>query len=226
MLIRYRLMLGTVIGALACLYFGGEEYGLSARSSKEPEEISVRDLIRRGPAGNPNIILKDFSIFEGYVYQKKMISGRWTKVWVPIVPKDDDQADGDQKAAIHVFLYSEDVANEAEARRRFSKPKLRGLINEEAPRPGIIGSIMIENRYPGTKSEKCILIVEGKEPAGVLKLGLFAFGFIAFTGLTGGIWYIARQLDKDEAEKKRAAKTKPAGKNKKGDAEAESIFIE
>jgi len=225
MLIRYRLMVGTLIGAFGCLYFGVEECRLSARSSKEPEEISVRDLIRRGPEGNPNIILTDFSIFEDYICQKKMISGRWTKVWVPIVPKDDD-TEGDQKAAIHVFMYSENVTNEAEARLRFSKPKLRGLINQEAPKPGIIGSIMIEKRYPGTKSHNCIIIVEGKEPAGVLKLGLLAFGFLAFTGLTFGIWYIARQVDKDEAEKKRAAKATPAAKEKKGDAAPESIFIE
>src|SRR5262245_7789406 len=86
MLVRYRLMFFTATGALAFVYFGTEEYSLSARSSKEPEEISVRDLIRRGPEGNPNIVLKDFSIFEDYVYKKKMISGRWTKVWVPIVP--------------------------------------------------------------------------------------------------------------------------------------------
>jgi hypothetical protein len=224
-MIRYRLMLGTLIGALGCLYFGVQEYALSARSSNEPEEISVRDLIRRGPEGNPNIILTDFSIFEDYICQKKMISGRWTKVWVPIVPKDDD-ADGDQTAAIHIFLYSENVANEAEARQRFSKPKLRGLINQEAPKPGIIGSIMIEKRYPGTKPHNCIIIVEGKEPAGVLKLGLFAFGFMAFAGLTFGIWYIARLADKDEAEKKRAAQARPASKKKRGDAEPESIFIE
>jgi hypothetical protein len=226
MLLRYRLMLITVIGALACLYFGGEEYVLSARSSKEPEEISVRDLIRRGPDGNPNIILKDYSIFEDYVYKKKMISGRWTKVWVPIVPKDDDETNTDEKAAIHVFLYSEDVANEGEARQRFSKPRLRGLISQQAPKPGIINSILIEKRYPGTQTHNCIIIVEGKEPAGVVKLGLFAFGIVAFTGLTGGIWYIARQVDKDEAEKKLAEKKKPAGKNKKGDAEPDSIFIE
>jgi len=225
MLIRYRLMLGTMIGALACLYFGTQEFLLSARSSREPEEISVRDLIRRGPEGNPNIILTDFSIFEDYICQKKMISGRWTKVWVPIVPKDDN-TEGDEKAAIHVFMYSENVANEAEARLRFSKPKLRGLINQEAPKPGIIGSIMIEKRYPGTKPHNCIIIVEGKEPAGVLKLGLLAFGFLAFAGPTFGIWYIARQVDKDEAEKKLAAKTRPAGKKKEDDVEPESIFIE
>ncbi len=223
MLVRYRLMLATAIGAAACLYFGGEEFVLSARSSNEPEEISVRDLIRRGPDGNPNVILKDFSIFEGYVYQQKLISRRWTKVWVPIVPNDDDETNANQESAIHVFLYSEDIANDREARQRFGKPRLRGLINQQAPKPGIIGSVLIEKRYPGTQPSQCIIIVEGKEPAGVLKLGLFAFGFLAFTGLTAGVWYIARQVDKGEAEKNLADKNKPGGE--KGDEESESIFI-
>src|SRR5262249_18214666 len=91
---RYALMFFTLAGAGACALFAVDEYRLSARSSQEPEEISLRNLINRGPNGNPNIILTDFSIFEDYVYQKKLVSGRWTKVWVPIVPTDKEDTPG------------------------------------------------------------------------------------------------------------------------------------
>jgi hypothetical protein len=205
-------MFFTLAGAGACALFGVQEYRLSARSSQEPEEVSLRDLIKRGPEGNPNIILKDFSIFEDYVYQKKLVSGRWTKVWVPIVPTDGDEAGTGRSAAIHAFLFSEDVGSEKEVRQRFDRPKLRGMVDPDAPKPGIVGSVLIRRSYPGTDPSKCIIIVEGKEPAGVLKLGLFSVGFVVLIVLTGFIWYLARQLDKVEVETKPADKNQPSGR--------------
>ncbi len=138
---------------------------LSARSSNEPEEISVRDLIRRGPDGNPNVILKGFlNLRRLCLLKQKLISRRWTKVWVPIVPNDDDETNANQESAIYVFLYSEDIANDREARQRFGKPRLprSGLINQQPPKPGIIGSVLIEKRYPGTQPSQCIIIVEAQ----------------------------------------------------------------
>ena len=82
MRLRHYLMLFTLMGAAACALFGAEDYRMSMRSSQEPEEISLRALLERGPEGNPNIVLKDFSLFEEFVSQKKRFAGRWTKVWV------------------------------------------------------------------------------------------------------------------------------------------------
>lgn len=196
--LRYWLMLFTFGGAGLCAVFWIEEYRLSSRSSQEPEEISLRDLIKRGPGGNPNIILKDFSIFEDYVYQRKLVSGRWTKVWVPIVPTDGDEADAAKPAAIRAFLFSADVGNDKEVRQRFDRPQLRGMVNPDAAKPGILGGGLIRRSYPGTDPNTCLIIEEGKEPAGVLKLVLLGVGFLLGTGLTGAIWYLARQLDKIE----------------------------
>lgn len=75
MRLRYCFMFFPLMGAGTCAIFGVQEYLLAARSSHEPEEISLRDLIKRGPGGNPNIILTDFSLFEDYVSQN---GGTWT----------------------------------------------------------------------------------------------------------------------------------------------------
>jgi hypothetical protein len=197
MRIRLALMGITLIAAGTCAYFGAEAYYLASRSSQEPEEISLQDLIKRGSEGNPNIILKDFVIFDDFVYEKKALSARWTRVWVPVVPSNEaEKASG--KAAIRVFLYSENVGNEKEARARFEHPKMRGLVNPNAPKPGIIGSVLIKRSYPGTDPSRCIMIEEGLEPAGPLKLLMYALGVALFLGMTGGIWYLARQFDKME----------------------------
>ncbi|MBV9123450.1 MAG: hypothetical protein JO112_08845, partial [Planctomycetes bacterium] len=75
---------------------GFKERGVAEASSKEPEEISLKDLIARGPEGNPNIILKDFVLRKNYVYQTR--NGSWDGAWVPVAPRSaagPNQAGGD-----------------------------------------------------------------------------------------------------------------------------------
>ncbi len=177
MRLRYYLMFFTLMGAGACAIFGVHEYLLSARSSREPEEISLRDLIARGPEGNPNIILKDFSIFEGYIYEKKRLSGKWTKVWIPIIPTDDDENASGKPAAIRAFVFSKHVGSEEEVHQWFDRSQLRCMVNPDAPKPGIIGSVLIKRSYPGTDPNKCIILEEGKEPVGPASVGTFRRGF-------------------------------------------------
>lgn len=216
MRIRHYLMLFTLMGAAACALFGAEDYRISTQSSQEPEEISLRALLERGPGGNPNIVLKDFSLFDEYVTQKKRLAQRWTKVWVPIIPTDGDEGAAGQPAAIRAFLYSENVGSEEELRQRFDKPRLRGMVSPGAPTPGVISSVLIKRRL-GTEPNQCLIIEEGKEPAGVLKLILYGIGFVLLTGLTVGIWYLARAFDKMEVEPKSADGTGLGGRNEKAE---------
>ena len=58
---------------------------LAKRASAEPERISLSNLIGRGRDGNPNIILTNFTVVD--VVTEKTITGRWTKVWIPVVPE-------------------------------------------------------------------------------------------------------------------------------------------
>jgi len=219
-------MLITAIGAMACAFFGGNEYLLFSQSTKEPEEISLRELIQRGSDGNPNIILTDYEIFNDYIYRKRLLGRVWQKVWIPIVPSDEDgdETAVDSNPAIHVFLYGEDVEGESGVRERFDRPQFRGMINPMAPTPGIIQSVLINQRYPGTKVENCMIIVEGKEPPGVMILGLFGFGFIAFFGMTAGIWYVAKKLDEVEEEPESADRKQPAA-SKPGEGAEIDVFL-
>jgi hypothetical protein len=220
--LRHGLMFFTLAGAGACAYFRGNEYLLSARSSAEPEEISLRDLIQRGPQGNPNIILKDFAV-ENYLHEKKLLSAKWPKVWVPVVPADEAEVAADQRSPIYVFLYGENVSGEQDARQRFDRPRFRGLVDSEARQPSILGTLLLNSHYRLTDRDKSMIIVEGKEPASVLKLGLYGFGLVLLVGLTAGIWYLARKLDKIELESQSAKKKQPGGKGP--DEAQESIFI-
>lgn len=212
MRLRYVLMVFPLMLAGLCAVFGIQEYALSARSSQQPEETSLRDLIKRGPGGNPNIILKDFSIFEDYVYEKRF--GEWKRVWVPIIPTGSDDV-ALSKRAIRAFLYSEDLRNDKEVRQRFGKAKLRCMVNPEAPKPGIIGSILIEKSYPGTKSSDCIIIEEGKEPASPLKLSLYAMGVAFFVGLCPFIWVAAWLFGRVKVEPQATDRNRTVGSGRR-----------
>jgi len=218
-------MFVTLFGALICAIFGLEELSLSQRSSREPEEISLIQLIRRGPDGNPNIVLTDFSIFDDYIYRKNLVGGTWTKVWVPILPSVGSTAGDKEPAAIRAFLYSEDIQNEAQVRQRFDRPKLRGMVNPNATKPGIIGRMLIRKNFPGTAPEKCLIIEEGKEPAGILKLALWALGFVVFVCLTPAIWYRCRQLEKARSEVKLIEKI-PSKVSRDRDGVSEAIILD
>jgi hypothetical protein len=205
-------MICTLLAAGACAVFFVQNYQLAHTSSAEAEEISLKDLIKRGPEGNPNVIVKDFVICEDYVVEKKLASGAWTKVWVPIVPADEPEPKaGDKEATVYVFIFSDNITNEQQVSQRLGRPTLRGLVNKDAPRPGILGSARLRMRYPKTDTSRALILEEGRDPPGWFTLGLLASGTVVGLGLTGIVWYLGRLIDKAVAagkEKLRAAKQK------------------
>ena len=176
-----------------CAFFGVRETDLALRSSSEAEQISLRNLISRGPEGNPNIILTDFAIVDEYAVEKKRLSGKWTKVWVPIVPADTSP--DTMPLAVHAVIFSDKVENARQVHERFDRPQLRGLIDPQAAEPGLTASIMWKSKFPNLDLKKCIVIVEGKRPASILKLILLWLGCLLFLGMAGSVWYLARKMD-------------------------------
>jgi len=75
------LIVGAILAAV-----GFQEWSVARTATKQPEEISLKDLIARGAEGNPNIILKDYELCDNFVYETKGGTS-WTHVWVPIVPR-------------------------------------------------------------------------------------------------------------------------------------------
>src|SRR5258708_30800286 len=144
MQLRLGLMIFSSMGALGCAVVGINEYELASRSSTVPEEIALADLIRRGPAGNPNILLADFDICDDFIYQTRRRSKHWSKVWGPIVPSTQGDTIGDQSAAVQAFLYSDAVGNEQEVYDRLDRAKLHGMVDATVEKPGIKSSKMIK----------------------------------------------------------------------------------
>jgi hypothetical protein len=145
--------------------------------------ISLKQLIARGPEGNPNIILTDYVIDKkAGVVESKERSKTWTKVWVPAAPKDEVTVFPDGRADfpnVRAILMSTHVSNETELATRLQKDRLPGMVTNRVTKLGPTEKRLLRESYPNTDLDRCLIIEEGREPSGVGKvMALGAAGVI------------------------------------------------
>jgi hypothetical protein len=174
-----RIWIGIMLLIFGGILFGvgWQERGMAANASAQPEEISLKNLIARGPDGNPNIILTDYVLCENLVYESK--NGRWTKVWIPAIPTTDlppNATKVGRPGNIRALVFSINAGNEAEVEQRCQQPKLRALVTNKIVSLGGQEKKLLEQNYPGTDFARCLIIQEGREPAGSTKLLLMLGG--------------------------------------------------
>src|SRR5439155_21347296 len=101
------------------IFLGLREHSLAVVASKEPEQITLKNLIARGPDSNPNIILTDFALCDNFVYETK--NGRWNKAWVPIISREElppGQASGGKPEAVQAIMVTMKARDQAELYNR------------------------------------------------------------------------------------------------------------
>jgi hypothetical protein len=199
---RY-LLWGAVSGVVAggmIFIVGLKERSLAATASKASEEIALKDLIARGPDGNPNIILKDFALCENYVCKTR--GTRWDSVWIPAVPRDavpQGQGMGAKQDNIQALIFTINARNEQDLLLRCDQPRLPALVTNRMVSLGSEEKKLLQQSYPGTDFSRCLIIQEGREPASAVKQsvmigggGLLALIGTGLLGLIGVQWYRER----------------------------------
>ncbi len=155
-----------------CLIVAGmQERGLAKMSSAVPEEIKLKDLIARGPNGNPNIILTDYVAPGDYVALTK--NGSWESVCVPVVPPEMmPQGIGGpfRPPQVQALIRSTSAKTQQEVERICSQPKVRALVTNRIASISAQERTKLSESYPGTDFSQCLIIHEGREPAGATKL--------------------------------------------------------
>jgi hypothetical protein len=168
-------------------YLGFQELRLSSTANDTPEEITLKKLIERGVEGNPHVVLSDFILGSNIVYSSR--SGRWTKVWVPVIPFEGikvDAAGAVRADNVQALLCSTHVANAQELETRLNQPKLKALVINKIASIGSKERELLKPTYPNIDFDKCLIIEEGREPAGRMKLlAMLGGGGAAF--LAGGV---------------------------------------
>jgi hypothetical protein len=172
----------VVFVGVVLMVVGFMEQGVAAKASKVPEEITLKNLIARGPDGNPNILLTDFQLCENYVYKTK--NGIWQSAWVPAVPRDG-LGQGGRPNVIQALIFTINARDPNSLYQLCGQPKLRALVINKIVSLGGEEKRLLEQSYPGTDFGRCLIIQEGREPAGPVKLLLMVGGgsVVALAGI-------------------------------------------
>jgi len=187
-MVRFGIALLVVGGVMG--FFGIQECRLRSAASTTPQEISLKDLIAHGPENNAHVIVKDYSLCENFIYEKpeKSNADTWNKVWIPAVPA---QANAQQKNGLaakpnHVdaLIKSKHVHKESEL-ARLAGPTVQGMVVNKIESLGSEEKKKLSETYPGTDFSKCLIIEEGREPAGPGKLAALVGGGLLLL-LVGG----------------------------------------
>jgi hypothetical protein len=208
--IRFRIAIVLFVFGVIAIVYGVYEWRLASGASARPEEISLRDLVARGPDSNPNIILKDFALSDDFVheYDEKLgPNSSWTKVWIPAYvpgaappaqrpggfpfnPQPQQQPAG----PIQAIILSTHVHNEADIQTRCAVPKLRAMVTNRIQSLGSEEKRLLQQSYPGTNFDKCLIIEEGREPASVGFLFLLFGGGLLLLAGGAGVLFVPMML--------------------------------
>ena len=174
------MFIGGMLG-----FFGMREKWVADTASATPEEITLRALIARGSEGNPNIILTDFALGQNYVYKHK--NNIWESGWVPAVPVEDvpqGKMDPGKIQAVKAVIFSINARSEADLYNRCGQPKLKALVVNNLTSLGTAEKNLLRQSYPHSDIDNCLIIQEGRNPAGTLFLVCFLGGGAAL--MAGG----------------------------------------
>jgi len=168
------------------------------RSSWYPEELTLKELIARGPGGNPHVVVTDFDlsdeVFFFHYQQGDMTSGtdsrkqaeawnaqgaghssEWIEVAVPITPHGADGVSSPNK--VEAVLTSGQTPNIYHLNRLMARPKVRVLVSNG------IRSLCLEQldlmiAHPETDMKTCLILDLDRQPATPWKLLLLGGGCV------------------------------------------------
>jgi hypothetical protein len=191
----------VVVGGILC-YFGFKEWQMREASSAEPERISLQKLIARGPEGNPYVLLTDFEWCDDVVYEHKGGSAPWEKCWIPVVPSGGapaagpfpgprfgpgapERPAGPSPTAFRAIVMTSKVNGPGAVPGYTRQTTLKGLVTNSVMSLGSKERDLLKQGYPNTDFDKCIIIQDGREPAGPGMLAALLGGGTALFG--GGL---------------------------------------
>ncbi len=183
---RLRLgIAGLVLGGML-LFVGFHEWQLGSAASAQPEDLTLQQLIARGPQGNPNVRLRDFMLGDNFAYFTDDTGTYWKRVLVPAVPPTM----GEQSAHVlipKVIVKTTHVANEDQLDALHARTQLEGLVVNRIESLGKDERDLLIQDYPGIDFERCIIFEEGRKPSDGTMIFLMGCGGLALLLGGGGL---------------------------------------
>jgi len=168
------LLLGFVFGPLLILFgfigagMGQAQYREARGAQAEPQRIRLQDLIEKGPGGNTNVQITDFTFGDGYAVDT--VNNAWRTVWVPVFPSgkylgvSDPRAPAQKLPPFRAVVQTRVPKNAGELETYCRQNVVQGLvISESFPLGGKIAQKLLEE-YPDTDLPHCVVIEAEQAP--------------------------------------------------------------
>jgi hypothetical protein len=185
----------VLLGGIVLGWVTYSEASVALNSSHEPTEISLGDLIARGPEGNGNIVLTKYVPCANYVITqagpRPAPSTPWTSVWVPLIPAEEMKANQEsppRPSAPKVLLFSDNIHNVVELEAKLKARRLQARVtNSDFARDGLKPEIrnLLLQAYPGVDLRSCMIIEQGRVP--LSKSTLYLMGSAAAACILAGL---------------------------------------
>jgi hypothetical protein len=185
--VRWRLIICLAALGIGLIVWGVVEWRLGAGASATPEPITLKQLIARGPQGNPNILLREYELGDDCVINTR--NGAWNGVYVPVFPAGEANVPGGfrgQARPVKAVIFSLNVHNDAEIGTVLRKPELHALVTNRIRSLGSEERNLLQQKYGGIDVNTCLIIQEGRTTMGVATLALmFGGGILLLCGAVG-----------------------------------------
>jgi hypothetical protein len=149
--------------------------GKLGASSAEPENLTLAELIARGPEGNPNVRLSEFQFDEKVLIHKTRgkYGEQWDYVWLSARPRGSHP---DSRFALvrNKRLQDQDDLNQFSTVRA-----LPGLVINKLEKLGDEELRLLRGTYPDTDFDRVVLIDAYQEPPGQLASFNATFSVVA-----------------------------------------------
>ncbi len=183
---RLRLgIAGLVLGGML-LFAGYHEWQLGSGASSQPQELTLQQLIDRGPDGNANVRVSDFTLGDNFAYFSDHSDVYWTRVLIPAVPNTM----GEQAAHVlipKVIVKSTHVHDDNEMDAIHERTQLQGLVINRIESLSKDERGILAQDYPGIDFDHCIILEEGRTPSNGSMLFLMGGGGLALLLVGGGL---------------------------------------
>lgn len=151
-------------GLGACYFIGYRESCLRRAASTTPEPLTIRQLIDRGPNGNPYVEVTDFRLLadpDQYAFEFDQSTQAWLGVYILAVPADGPVG------PTPVIVRSTHIRSHDAVRDLSQRPVLRGLVMNSLDQvPDDVRGGLAE-RHPRGDLTACIVLEEGATPPGL-----------------------------------------------------------
>lgn len=154
------------MGGLLTLLFGGfglysayQQYQLRQMSSDQPQTLTCRELIDKGPGTNVYVVVTDFKFLgEQIVVQNRgrfVKTEPWQKAWVPVLAVGGD---GQPDKTAVVILDTDSIITRGQLQALEKTGKIRGLVVNGVAALGDKEAKLLREAYPYLDMDKCYSI--------------------------------------------------------------------